>query len=1061
MKYVLGLDIGIASVGWAVLSLDKKRIEDLGVRAFNAAENPKDQSPLAEPRRIARCTRRRLHRRANRLQKAKALFVQSGLIAQTQRESAFLASSEKPSPWQLRAEGLDRAFSGEEFARALFHIVKFRGFKSNSKKLKKKEDGEMLDGIAGNRRMLEEHGYRTTGEMFHCDPKFRDRKHNTTGSYEHCVSRELLELEIRLLFERQRLTGNALATPVLEQAYLEIFAWQKAFASGEEILEKVGPCTFEKGEKRAARHAYSVERFNLLQKINSLTYLLDGDRQRLTDDQRQQVEKLAYQKDKVTHKQIRKQLNLPEEARFAGLLYLRKKDKGSDLEESLKCEDSIFFAMNGFHALRKACEKVGVWAEVKEQPELMDDLLHALTFYKTDEDIQKYLAEHAISETIIAAALDCEEELTKTSHLSLAAIRKLLPHLEKGLLYSEACAAAGYDHSQPTSGKRLEKLPPIPPEVTNNPVVRRALAQARKVVNAVITRYGSPYRVHIELARDIGKSREQRRETKKWQDENAAQRKALQEQLEQDFHCSRTGGNELKLRLYREQAGKCAYSLQTIDPARLFEPGYTEIDHIIPYSRSHEDKRSNRVLVLSSENQKKRDSIPYEYFGSNEKRWNEFEAWVKAFIKDPKKRSNLFRTHFDEKNEREWKDRNLNDTRYIAREFSHYVRENLKFSDSQNKMPVLCVNGQMVARVRGFWGIHKVREENDLHHAADAAVVATLLPHQIKLITKHAKVEETAESYVDEETGEIIEPTRPRLPQPWKGFRKELVARLSDDPAQQIQQLSLDSYADKTDLRLVLVSRMPQRKVSGAIHEETIRSSKHLADQGVSVIRRSVTSLSETDLKNLFAPETNERLYTEIRQRMAAHNNDAKKAFAEPLRKPTNDGSPGPIVKSVKVCQKQDSGVSVRGGIAANADMVRTDVFRKDGKYYLVPVYVAEFMAGKLPNRAIVAYKPCEKWPVMDDSYGFLFSLHPYDLIRIDSGKDSFFGYYKGSHRGTGALLICEPNNIQKEKGLGARLAKSIAKFEMGVLGDYYPVRKEVRRGLENHRHLQTGEVES
>lgn len=45
MKYTLGLDIGITSVGWAVLNLDQKRIEDLGVRAFNAAEDPKTQAP--------------------------------------------------------------------------------------------------------------------------------------------------------------------------------------------------------------------------------------------------------------------------------------------------------------------------------------------------------------------------------------------------------------------------------------------------------------------------------------------------------------------------------------------------------------------------------------------------------------------------------------------------------------------------------------------------------------------------------------------------------------------------------------------------------------------------------------------------------------------------------------------------------------------------------------------------------------------------------------------------------------------------------------------------------
>lgn len=45
MNYVLGLDVGIASVGWAVLELNEEdnpiRIEGLGARIFDKAEVPK------------------------------------------------------------------------------------------------------------------------------------------------------------------------------------------------------------------------------------------------------------------------------------------------------------------------------------------------------------------------------------------------------------------------------------------------------------------------------------------------------------------------------------------------------------------------------------------------------------------------------------------------------------------------------------------------------------------------------------------------------------------------------------------------------------------------------------------------------------------------------------------------------------------------------------------------------------------------------------------------------------------------------------------------------------
>ena len=64
MHYVLGLDIGIASVGWAVLALDTQddpvRILDLGSRIFERAEVPKTGESLAAPRRTARGARQKI-----------------------------------------------------------------------------------------------------------------------------------------------------------------------------------------------------------------------------------------------------------------------------------------------------------------------------------------------------------------------------------------------------------------------------------------------------------------------------------------------------------------------------------------------------------------------------------------------------------------------------------------------------------------------------------------------------------------------------------------------------------------------------------------------------------------------------------------------------------------------------------------------------------------------------------------------------------------------------------------------------------------------------------------
>lgn len=312
------------------------------------------------------------------------------------------------------------------------------------------------------------------------------------------------------------------------------------------------------------------------------------------------------------------------------------------------------------------------------------------------------------------------------------------------------------------------------------------------------------------------------------------------------------------------------------------------------------------------------------------------------------------------------------------------------------------------------------------------------------MITEHAKVTETGQEYVDLETGEIITIEKPRLPYPWPGFRKQVLEKMPD----------------------ILVSRMPQRKAGGAIHEETIRSTKPLASKGVSTVKKRLTSLSEKDLANLFDPEHNQRLYAAIRARMAEHGNKADKAFAEPLYKPLRDGSPGPLVKSVKVCQTQNTGVKVRSGIADNGGIVRTDVFRKPNskgqpEYYLVPVYCADraayLVTGQLPNRAIAAAKPEEEWPVVDSTYEFLFSLQPYDLVTFGDAT----GYFRGVDRSTGAVSLSRPNHESAPlERVGARRVSTVTKYSVGVLGDCHPVRGEVRLGLANGGDLEPGEAE-
>ena len=94
----VGLDVGIASVGWCVIDPDAQRVVGAGARIFQRAENPKTGASLALPRRMARSARRRLRRRRVRMQHLRELFVSSGLLSREDLESTFVLSPEDKNP---------------------------------------------------------------------------------------------------------------------------------------------------------------------------------------------------------------------------------------------------------------------------------------------------------------------------------------------------------------------------------------------------------------------------------------------------------------------------------------------------------------------------------------------------------------------------------------------------------------------------------------------------------------------------------------------------------------------------------------------------------------------------------------------------------------------------------------------------------------------------------------------------------------------------------------------------------------------------------------------------
>lgn len=1083
-KMIIGLDIGIASVGWAVIrkgedkqknELEQGKIIDLGVRCFDKAEHPKTGEPLNLARRLHRSTRRRWSHRAQRLQQLRFFLQQQGLIDNCEAH-ALATPAHSPDPWALRVKGLDQKLTNPELARVIYHLVKHRGYyvarKIEEDATDKSEQGRMNLALKETAKFIEEQHYRSVAEMITIEnakkqeqEKMIVAKRNKAGDYKNTFYRKKLKEELTAILQKQQSLGNSLITDAfIHKIVEELFWFQRPAISGEAILKMLGFCTHEPSEYRAAKHSYSAERFVWLSSLNNLRINELGGSRSLTEEERTALINLPYKQEKITYKTIRKILkklnDFPAENQFVGL-------SGRTEEELAKAENKTFFHSKGYHELRKAFSETR-WQQIGTNTALLDQLATILTLYKTDADIEQHLRQHELDEQEIHNLL--KVSFSAFNHLSLKALTKLLPYLEKGDNYYQACQQCHYHHQKNLPkqkylpslyqyefdqlSKKVKRIPQI-----KNPVVMRALNQARKVLNAIIRQYGSPHEIHIELARDMSKTVEERKKMERQQDLNRELKQELSAEIEQKFKRKVKGVNLLKYRLYKEQDGKCPYSQEKIDINKLFDDGYVEIDHILPYSRSFDNSLSNKVLVINEQNQNKKNLTPYEYLhrASDSQMWQKFVDWVQSNPKLSRaKKERLLRKNFGETAASEFAQRNLNDTRYITRFFAQFIRDYLQFSvDGENKQEsqqnVITHSGGITGFLRAIWGMVKEREKSDLHHALDACVIAATTPALIHRVTDYAKKNTFCSEWSSKD-----------FPQPWPEFSDEVLARLDNEQSKNICH-PFDKTTEPTQPRPVFVSRMPKRRNGGALHQETIRSAKFMHNEQ-SAVRKPLTSLKLTDLEKIvgyYLPDgetpdpRNQPLIEGLRARLQAHQGNAKKAFAEPFYKPTKEGKISPLVRTVKVLDVQKGGVLVRGGIADQDSMYRVDVFEKNGKYYLVPIYQIDRQPHRpLPNAAAVANKSRKDWLIMDETYQFKFSLSANDVVYLKRKNDEYFGYFAGLNIASAAITIrSHDRNIHAGKngewgGLG--VIRNIEKFEkwhVDMLGRCYPAKAETRRG--------------
>ncbi|MFH1924687.1 MAG: type II CRISPR RNA-guided endonuclease Cas9, partial [Planctomycetota bacterium] len=438
-------------------------------------------------------------------------------------------------------------------------------------------------------------------------------------------------------------------------------------------------------------------------------------------------------------------------------------------------------------------------------------------------------------------------------HLSLRAINRLLPHMqEKGLVYQSvsdpeqsAIHAAGYLRRDELQRRLFDRLPDpgrtrdCPIGDIPNPVVKRALVELRKLVNGILREHGKPAEIHVEMGRDVKTRPHPGTEAYFKYHQQITEMRELEQRHERAREQIREAGfkptREARIRylLWEDQNRTCIYSGQPISVRQLFG-GEVDIDHILPYSRCLDDSQNNKVVCFRQENHEKGDKTPYEWLAATQpERYEQICQRGSRWMKEGRFRYVKYRRLLQKELELDdFIDRQLNDSRYIARATGEYLK---CLFDADLQHQVLGLKGQLTAELRWQWGIETVlselpdspawQEQSKLrpgeknradhrHHVIDAVVIALTNRSRLQELSRIRRAGGT------KRTGEI-------LLDPWPSFRDDVEAAVSQ----------------------ISVSHRAERKVRGLLHEATFYGSTE--QDGHWVSRKPVEALSSSEIEHI------------------------------------------------------------------------------------------------------------------------------------------------------------------------------------------------------------------
>lgn len=1035
--YILGLDIGIVSVGYGLIDYHSRQIIDAGVRLF-----PEANAENNVGRRAKRGARRLKRRRIHRLERVKELLSEYKII------SDLVPTNNQT--YNIRVKGLTEQLTKDELAVALFHIAKRRGIHNVDVAVDKEETTtdslSTKDQINKNAKFLE--------SRYVCElQKERLEKEGHVRGVENRFLTKDIVREAKKIIDTQMQYYPEI-DELFKEKYISLVETRREYYEGpgkgspygwDADVKKwyqlmMGHCTYFPEEFRSVKYAYTADLYNALNDLNNLTIARDDNPKLEYHEKYHIIENVFKQKRNPTLKQIAKEIGV-NDINISGY---RVTKSGKPQFTSFKL----------YHDIKKVITDQKILDDIP----LLDQIAEILTIYQDTDSIKEQLGqlEYLLNEHD-KNVLSELTGYTGTHRLSIKCMNLIIDEMWHASINSMEVFT--YLNMRPKKFE-LKGYKRIPTDMIEDailsPVVKRSFKQAIGVVNAIIKKYGLPKDIIIELARESN-SAEKSRYLRAVQKKNEQTRKQV-ESIIKEYGNQNAKTLIQKIKLHDAQEGKCLYSLKDIPLEDLLRnPNNYEVDYIIPRSVSFDNSMHNKVLVRLEENQKKKNRTPYKYMTTHGSgatiEYTTFKQHVLNLAKNKDRMTKKKREYLlEERNinkydvQKEFINRNLVDTRYTTRELTNLLKA--YFTINNLEVKVKTINGSFTDFLRKQWRFKKNRDEGYKHHAEDALIIANAdyLFKEHKLLKE---IKDVSDLDLKQNNSEIKSNDE---------YNKVFDQYLKIEDIKNYNYTKFSHRVDKKPNRQLINDTIySTRTIDDKAY--VINTLKDIYDKGNEKVKTMFNDNPEKLLMYHHDPETFDKFKTIMEQYSNEKNPLAKfheetGEFVTKYAKKNN----GPIVRKLKYYGKQvgehlditDKYIHPQNNIIQlTKKSYRFDVYKTSKGYSMISI---DYLALKNETNQYVItkedYTRLKRKKGIDNQAQFIASFYTNDIIEINGDKYRVIGVNDIKHN------RIELNRIdihQKELAKNSetkiqnriyvvigRKTTNIEKFHTDILGNMY-----------------------